>query len=248
MIPGEDADGYREVDQPPPRESLQLEDGVEEQKWNQGDSEILAERRQRDQRSRQGQHCVVRCSQGADPQVDGEHPERQHQHVAHDREARHEEHGREDRRHRRHHRAAAELARQQVRSDGHGQGGEQEGEVQAPLAPSEHRRGERDVVGRQRRVLRHLGHRRIEPVPVDREPIRIGRGLPDLPRRPQKQRIVDVEGLADERQQENAQHHGERQARHSALPSGRMAGLVTFEIERREQVGEGLRRTRGHVI
>ena len=94
---------------------------------------------------------------------------------------------------------------------------QQERQVQSHFGPAENSRRRRKVVGGQRRILHHAPHWLPSPVPVYIEAVWIERMRVDLPRRPDKERIIHIKRFS----QEGSQKEDHRQ---SQRPSGMRCG------------------------
>ena len=88
----------------------------------------------------------------------------------------------------------AQSSGQEICSNTRRNGCSYECQVQSRLAPSQNGRHQRDVIGRKGGILRYVPDRHAAAVPIHRKAKGISRMLLYLPGRPEKQRIINVEG------------------------------------------------------
>ena len=72
--------------------------------------------------------------------------------------------------------------------------------------------GQRDKITGQRRIFRDRPHRLRRAIPVDVKTERVARMRLNLRSQPEKQRVIQIEGLGDKRPEHGDRHQGERPA------------------------------------
>jgi hypothetical protein len=169
-----------------------------EQQWDQGESEVLGQRRGRNQEPRGKQVSRTRIVEPASPAHHGPDIERQHHRVGHERGARNQHGGRCQGHEGSHQCRRLELTCQGVGAQQQCDREWQEGEMQCHLAPAEQSPCGSQVVGDQRRVLVDQVHELHLAVPVGGEAEEIEWRLQDMARHPDVDRIVDVHCLVSE--------------------------------------------------
>ena len=107
----------------------------------------------------------------------------------------------------------AQAPGEDVRSENGGDRGDEKREMEGGLVLAGDHRHESDEVRGERGVLHDLPHGLLGAVPVHGEPVKVERMRPDLPRRLQKERIVDVERLAGEGKQRDHRQRRQQSAR-----------------------------------